>query len=1078
LSAFIFIFLSRVGASGQNQFYFALNGCNSFIPTNGGIALTSGGNVGGYRDPAVSNASPVAIQSADGSVVLQQSAIGASIVTTPEGQGGGYFNSLVLGTNALAAGTAYKTIDGQNGTTTNTSWDLRFPGVIDVTSGNPWPGDGGTQNFDEDLVKQAAEYFRVALRINPYDLQPRIGLVTTYQERMQAHTFAGNNAAVFAGKLRLSPGAANASPGVTIGSEVSYWTNAVGQYRAAADIFAEAGTLMPDAATFEALDYSGFVQDTFDVYSRALGYEADAVQTWLHLSYFSTYQDPLGHTFNPVPLLASLQPYLDHLQSQLLLASQYSFLSNYLQTDLPSVNANLALLNKQKNTTIPQGLLSFIGQRSTDTPGDVIGEYAPEYVPFLFTGAPNSQPGTSFDNLMFLANQFINSAQGAESEARNTTRTFDTDRAALTSKLDDIFKNYNDQLGEICGWINGDDGQLHADVAGSLLSNADREEQHPLQSGESYGRIYQQQLNIAQAFAELKAAHEDQHNLYLKAINAQTVADLIATQSLNLAQMYLTNGDSIAALERIRGDEAARVTRQIAEEKAEEAEREANNSLLGGIVKAVAGAALTFFFPPAGVASVASASWAAAELAGKDGAKDLANVFAQNAGGHDQAALIRKTADLEAQLQLKNAEITAQEEGIRADEAATVQYAQADQTLWKSAEAWQAFLLDYDRAGLNILMAEQRLLMQKQELNNLHSHIAFLVQEMRKAIVLNNQTANPLARPDYRLWMDFTTRNAEETFLRAQEWLYLAAKALQYRVNNSASGSSSVSKDIEDILHARTAIELANVHNQLSADNGYLYLNQGAETTALPIPLRIRNYVVQNNSVVYNNDGSVNTNLSLFETVAYGTNTIAASDADWLTFLNDHIVFDWDTYSVSLQIPFSTSLNRPNLSTNTPGFDPLKIRQNPLFSPTRYSDRISYTYSQSGPASDFGVRVNIRGRALNLDSTLNVVATLRQEGASYLRSAKWVNDAGAIRLWNLKPVEGLVICSVNNLAANNASASTLSTPQFYERSAANDHWILVIDSLEGSGGNNASLLSQLSSITDIEITFSIRGFTN
>src|SRR5262249_40849643 len=152
------------------------------------------------------------------------------------------------------------------------------------------------------------------------------------------------------------------------------------------------------------------------------------------------------------------------------------------------------------------------------------------------------------------------------------------------------------------------------------------------------------------------------------------------------------------------------------------------------------------------------------------------------------------------------------------------------------------------------------------------------------------------------------------------------------------------------------------------------------------------------------------------------------------------------------------------------GFDPLKIRQNPLFSPTRYSDLISYV---SGSGSSFGVRINVRGRNLNLDAGLNVVAELRQEGASYQRTTKWSNDRSAVRVWNLKPVDGLIICSINSVGA-----TSLSTPQFQERSAANDHWVLVIDSLEGSGGNNSSLLSQLPNITDLEITFSIKGFSN
>ncbi|HVR35901.1 MAG TPA: hypothetical protein VMS21_08625, partial [Methylomirabilota bacterium] len=423
---------------------------------------------------------------------------------------------------------------------------------------------------------------------------------------------------------------------------------------------------------------------------------------------------------------------------------------------------------------------------------------------------------------------------------------------------------------------------------------------------------------------------------------------------------------------------------------------------------------------------------------------------------------------LEAGLAELNAEIEAQKQLIHTAEAAAIQFAQRDQALWKTEEAWQDAMLDYERAALNVLMAEQRLLMQKAELANLHSRVAFLIQEMRKAIVLNTQTLNPLARPDYRLWMDFVNRHAEDSFMRAQEWLYLAAKAAQYKVNSSAN-VSDIGARIEAILRARRGTDLRVIRNQLSADVNTLYLAQGTPTTALPIPFRIRHYVVQNNFVAFDLEGDIDPALSLFETQLDGESSLLASDAAWLEFLNSRVIVDSTTGSVRLEIPFSTSLHRPNVVPG-PGFEPLKARQNPLFSNTRYSDLIGFT---SGSSTAFGVRVNIRGRNLSLDSGQNVVARLRQEGASYLRTAKWEVNPQAFRVWNLKPVDGLVICSVNG-----SGAATLSTPQFHERSPANDRWILVIDTLEGAGGNNGALLSQLQNITDIEVAFSIKAFTN
>jgi hypothetical protein len=51
-----------------------------------------------------------------------------------------------------------------------------------------------------------------------------------------------------------------------------------------------------------------------------------------------------------------------------------------------------------------------------------------------------------------------------------------------------------------------------------------------------------------------------------------------------------------------------------------------------------------------------------------------------------------------------------------------------------------------------------------------------------------------------------------------------------------------------------------------------------------------------------------------------------------------------------------------------------------------------------------------------------------------------------------------------------------STPQFHERSPANDRWVFTIRGDMG-GGVNAKVLEQLDKITDIEITFDVTYFT-
>lgn len=1038
--------------------YFANQQVNAYLIPSGGAALTGGGHVGTYRDPSSPADPGRRIQSADGSLVLRQSAIASTVVAFAEGMPHGYALYIAMGNATKDLGTDYK--KQQMGSTT--PWDLRFPGVVQLNEGTLWPSCTNcnqNQNFDETTVGKAAEYYRVAIRANPFDLEARTNLISTYNERMVAHIFAGNNAAQYASGHRLASG--------SIADEICYWSNAISHYQASGDILLEAMGLMPDAATFESPLYAEHLQDTVEIFARGLAYEAEAVRTWLQLKYFESYRDPLSTPYSPDSLLASLQSRLHHIQNLLFFTCAFTHVPNYLTVDFASVQAALAALHKQKNTSIPLGMLSFARSR-TDTPGEAVGEYAPHYVPFLYKDSPTSLP-TSFENLLQQASELITASVKADDEAKIANRQFDTDSSALKDKLNEIFSNYNSQLGDLCGLVYADDGQLHPDVIGSLLPPEDRVFQRPFQfqNGESPGRIYQQYLVLSQAWLELEAAEQDRHNIYLKAENAKTVGELIASQHEALAQMYLTNGASQAALERMRGEEAARITRAIARKQYQEAKRQESRGIwagLGAVVGALGVGILTIIFPPAGIAG--ASAWAlGGGLFAAASSGIAANTWAQSANAHGSAALILQTGEMQAQLAKINAEIDAQKEQIRALEAATIQFAERDVTLWKTEEAWQAAMLDYERSALNVLIAEQRLLMQEAELANLHTRVAFLVQEMRKAIVLNTQTVNPLARPDYRLWMDYVNQSADDAFLRAQEWLYLAAKALQYKVNRSEF-VSDVGGRIQAILQARRGQVLLDLHNLLSTDLNTLYRDQAPETFPLEVPIGIRNYVAQNNWAPLNEQGEIDLTLSLFETQTSGTNTLAASDAAWLAFLRNHTITNFGT--VRLEIPFCTSLQQPNVAPLA-GFDPLKKRVNPLFSEERYGDLITYDRTD---AAAFGVRVNIRGRKLILDASKSVLAYLRQEGASWLRTMPYRENPRAFQVWNLKPINGLVLCSINGEPAD------ARTPQFHERSPANDRWVLVIGTGEGAGVNNAALLSQLENITEIEISFCIKSFTN
>jgi hypothetical protein len=1031
------------------------------------VAPTGGGHVGLYRDPG-SGSLPTAIQSGNGTIVLADSALGAAVVANTDGMAGGYQHYVALGNTAITEATSYKS--QQNGETV--PWDLRFDGVVNIGTGadrgSVWPNwsNPGTQNFDEQKLRNAAEFFRVAIRANPYDLQARQGLARTYSERIQAHLFAGNNAVQWASVQRLTGG-------YVITDEATTWNLALGCFKKAGDLFQEANDILPDAETFGNPVYSAVITEPFELFGRGLVLEAEAIQSWLRLAYLASYQDPITRAFNPGTLLGELQPHLDRLEARLLLASRYTHLPNYLTVDLASVSASLAYLYKQRNTTIPAGRVSFVGRRSVDR-GEFLGEYEPRYIPFLPAGgSPGQESYSSFFNILGYAEGQIALAKSREDLASVKNIEVIQNRAQLKTKLEEIYGDYNTQLADLCGTIRGTDGQLHPDIVNSLLPPGDREEAHPFGDGEERGKIYSQHIAIEEAKLNLAAAEQDRRNIYLKAVNAKTVGELIANQSENLAQMYLTDGASLAALEELRGKETARVARETARLQAEEAERKARKSLFSKILKAVAvGIAAAVVTTSTGGLGITAASAIQGVVAG---GLDLHNSNTQATDAHRQAALIRKTGDLQADLALINADIERQRQLINARQASTVQFAQRDQTLWKTEEAWQAAMLDYERSELNVLMAELRVAMMKAELQNMHGRVAYLLQEQRKAVVLHTQDVNPMARPDYRLSIDYGKRVAEDTYLVSQEALYLAAKALQYKLNDSdqSGGSQHVVSDrIESILRARNAATLELIVADLKRDHTELYWDKQARQTITFGPVSVRHFLFQNNRVQYESptSGNILYSQSALQTSVTGTNSLTASDADWLAFLQSRLLPDGN--QVKLLIPFSTDLIESRPDPTAPGFSFGLSRINPLFALDQYSGTIHVNPSKNA----YGIWVNIRGRGLS-SGPGNITGYLRQKGASYLRTDKARRNANAIRVWNLLPAQrdevgAIVTCTVNSTAP----LPNTDTAPLHERSPSNDRWELEINSREGL--RNGTLLSELDKIVDIELYFTVDGFTN
>lgn len=270
---------------------------------------------------------------------------------------------------------------------------------------------------------------------------------------------------------------------------------------------------------------------------------------------------------------------------------------------------------------------------------------------------------------------------------------------------------------------------------------------------------------------------------------------------------------------------------------------------------------------------------------------------------------------------------------------------------------------------------------------------------------------------------------------------------------------------LRDILAARNGSQLYSRLSSLGGQVDTLFLQQGSQSAIQVVTVSVRNFLVQNNYITGETNGIPGPG-SILETQGTGV----TSDQHWIDFLQNHCVFDSFGFPVFLEFSFSTSLNLPKQAGD---LAPSKRRNNPLFNTTLFDALITYAPSLQNA---FGMKVNIKGRGLSLNpNDGEIYVDLLQTGASYIRGRAWQSDSdgSGLRVWNLLPPPNGGPAHAQFSASINGTGG-LGNPQFHERSAANDSWTLWID---GLNGNNAALLEQFAQITDIELIFSIRGFT-
>ncbi|HTL57153.1 MAG TPA: hypothetical protein VL361_15835 [Candidatus Limnocylindrales bacterium] len=1008
------------------------------------IAVWSAGNAGPY--PAPGGAVPAATFTAAGgsiTVRLVESATGQA-VAGPLGfpnapgalraEGFRYLtNSATYGTMTTLTGTLQRPATG---------WQIRFPGVIDPVTGNVM---GATdQNYDEALNREAQRWFEAALRADPFDQEAAQGILIAIHQRVMPYTFAGNNALLRADQVRLSFGDVAQEIAVLETNALAFYDLAARQVVEAFGIQPAAGLLdgsYPYAGQLNASSLAQLRRDLLASYARTLAAQAETTYRLVRLKYLATYQNPLAPGFNPGPLLDMLDKRRRSLQGQLLFSGLFDGVSADEVMELLPVRQQLGILEHLRDS-IANGRLSFVALGSTNNAQSFTSrEYPPEYVPFFRDTATQSlQQDNSFDNLKNRAKELTGWSVARDESAKAAKRDFDQDAFKLDEALQQVQTRYSEELGNLCGLVRDEQNNLVPDVALALLPPEQRDSLYAYsKAGETKGAIYAQYRRIDLAQDEVSGASLDLSNLISNIAEKQKIGQKIANGQENIAYLILENGERLKALDFQQGEAEA--------DAAEKLGRNNTSTEMGVISGAMTGAASGGWW---GAAAGAVSAWI----------------------GHSEAANAGKNAgEIQAELARRRAEIQAQRTQIMTTQSAKVEFQMRDETLLRTEEAIHAMVLDAQRLKLNILLAEERRDMEDLELQNMLGRAQFLVQEYVAAVHL--QLANPLNSPDFRLIRDLTLRDAEETFVHAQEWAFLAAKAAQYRENRQTE-ATQINQLLRQVLAARNGQQLTVALQGLESAMTLLIAGLGG-TQLDPAIISLRNDIFQKNIARYDANGDLDLTNSSLELTPPGT----TSDEQWHGWLQNSI--EALPGHNRLVLRFATSLLRQG------GADQRNV--NPLYKPTQYNGLIFYRPTQG----DLGVEVNIRGRQLsNLPDANPPRIYLRQEGASYIRNTPATSDptgAGLMvwnlsraRLWqaayltagNLDPAELTRAAETSTIQASvNGFKNRAGGERLHELSAANDKWVLIIDEDETA---NQPLMDQLDKITDIEIRFSIRGF--
>lgn len=1013
------------------------------------VALASGGNVAHYPGP--NGQLPAASYLENGQtrfIQLRQSVIGHAVAVTP-----GVVSAMLTKARAdlqdAVAYTSFAHETANHDRADGQPWNIRFPGVVNPVNINNSGFTFNDANFLPHLTHTAADHYRAALRVEPFNTNAAHGLLRTYYERMAAFTYAGHNGAERAARVRLLFGDINLEISNLENYTLNFYTNATDELRLLTSRPVEAQLFDGTYPHIPAEPLSPNRNRLTEAFTRALNHQAETVFKLGRLKQFNNYRNPWidqSAFQNVAGLLAELAAHRRYMAERALLLELAPELTPAGTTELARARYFVDQIERL-GSAVENGRIAFVAAHDTGlgspTQPDiqyVFREYAPDYVPFHALTTVGGVPKRAHEQFLEIASagpeSFLGRALSREASVNHLNRDFDVSQFAHTQSLNEITNRYFGELGTLCGRIRTGSGELVPDIILALLPRSERRAIHTYGgSGESEGEIGTQWGRVESVQTELEIAQQDLAALYSQMEMKSFVSGEIVSGLSNVMNLTLENGEKLAAMDREAGEIQAKATID-----AEAASR--RGSLFGKIVGSVVkiGMRVVAAYFTGGTSEIAMQAAEGAKLALKG---DVADSLVGIASAWQQGRNSKDAAQIQAKAQRKLAEINAKRTQIATLERAAVQHQQIQSQLLLTAEAMHALRLQAARQELAILLAEQRLANEFLALANLESRVQYLLQEYAGALALQN--SNPLSSPDYRLVRDLKLREAEDAFHLAHRWVYLAGKSVEYRVN-TADEATTLPNTIANILRARNASSLematANLNNLLNS----FYQDQNREVSGLtPNYISFRHHIIQRNTLTNEQDIAV----------AELQPANLSSAEHWLQFLLAQTVTNASGVRQRLVIPFSTSLDRWPQSPD-PRF------KNPLFGNDTHNDAIS------GP----GIELQFLGTGLSLGG-LTPRFRLEYLGASVMRQELCAVTGGKrVRHWNIRRPDGSPYLAEGIPGIATAASWGTGATGFNEFSPANDRWQLIIDGTQGQGAAaNAEILNQLHQVTDIRIRF-------